>query len=51
MSIYGEDFFKTSLIGLFIKTPEYILGHEVECYFSIYRKIIKISLDFFDISK
>lgn len=49
--IHVEDFCKTSLIELFTKTPEYILGHEVEYYFSIYRKITKISLAFFDISK
>ena len=36
--IHVEDFCKTSLIELFTKTPEYILGHDVECGFSIYRK-------------
>ena len=49
--IYVEDFCKTSLIELFTKKSEYILGHDVEYYFSIYRKITKITLAFFDISK
>lgn len=49
--IHVEDFCKTSLIELFTKKSEYILGHEAGYYFSMYRKIIKISLDFFDISK
>ena len=29
ISIYVEDFCNTSLIELFTKKPEYILGHEV----------------------
>ena len=49
--IHVEDFCKTSLIELFTKTPEYILGHDVEYGFSIHRKLAKNLLDFFDISK
>ena len=44
--IHVEDFCKTSLIELFTKTPEYILGHDVECGFSIHRKLAKNTLDF-----
>lgn len=36
--IHVEDFCKTSLIELFTKTPEYILGHEVEYDFRYIEK-------------